>query len=95
MSIEINQEKLIVPGIEGSTPIEVSPEVTNPNVKSVQTAPLESVSQPQVPVNEGVKKESLPSEKVPAVVLQTSAGDGSGWVVLLESKEEGGEIEVL
>jgi hypothetical protein len=93
MSIENNQEKLIVSAEIGSTtPIESNTEILSETIPSVPSVPQESVSSTQVTQEEGKSSSKKDSSEGIAI---TGARDGVGWFALIDRKEEGGEIEVL
>ena len=92
MSVEINQEKLIVPTEIGSmTPIESTPEIPAKSIQNNSIVTQESVT----PIQSTQVGQKTPSNKEASKIDINGAQDGIGWFALMNSKKEGSDIEVL
>jgi len=92
MSVEINQEKLIVPTEIGSmTPIESAPEIPVESIQNNPVVPQNSVTPIQ---NTQVERNTLSNKEASKIDIN-GAKEGIGWFALMNSKKEGEDIEVL
>jgi len=92
MSVEINQEKLIVPTEIGSmTPIESAPEIPVESIQNNPVVPQNSVTPIQ---NTQVERNTLSNKEASKIDIN-GAKEGIGWFALMNSKKEGSDIEVL